>query len=114
MKLLEQARHEYLLTQPLDKEDIQKEAALLLGKLQEPKEPNSPSGTHFLRLVLRDASQKLWLSKKSKDCGVGKTIPHFWIYFIPKIRYTLIKQKNQCSGAFVKIRSGDDGQTDNR
>jgi hypothetical protein len=45
---INQARHEYLLTQPLTKEDIQGEAARLLGRLQSEREPNSPNGTHFM------------------------------------------------------------------
>lgn len=49
-----QARHEYLLTQPLSKEDIQQEAARLLGRLQEPSQPNSPNGTHFMAQISQD------------------------------------------------------------
>lgn len=45
---INQARREYLLTQPLAKEDIQAEAARLLRRLQSEREPNSPSGTHFM------------------------------------------------------------------
>ena len=45
---INQARREYLLTQPLVKEDIQAEAARLLRRLQSEREPNSPSGTHFM------------------------------------------------------------------
>lgn len=49
-----QARHEYLLTQPLTKEDIQQEAARLLGRLQEPSQPNSPNGTHYMAQISQD------------------------------------------------------------
>jgi hypothetical protein len=45
---INQARREYLLTHPLTKEDIQAEAARLLRWLQSEREPNSPSGTHFM------------------------------------------------------------------
>ena len=48
------ARHEYLLTQPLTKEDIQAEAARILSALQAAREPNSPSGTHFMVQVSPD------------------------------------------------------------
>lgn len=49
-----QARHDYLLTQPLTKDDIHDEAARLLGRLQELKEPNSPNGTHFTAQISPD------------------------------------------------------------
>lgn len=49
-----QARHDYLLTQPLTKEDIHYEAARLLGRLQEPQQPNSPNGTHFMAQISPD------------------------------------------------------------
>lgn len=58
-----QARREYLLTQPLTKEDIQQEAARLLGRLQEPSQPNSSSGTHFMAQI----SQDFLLRASSKD-----------------------------------------------
>ena len=51
---LNQARREYLLTQPLSKEDIQAEAARLLRYLQTEREPNSPSGTHFMAQISPD------------------------------------------------------------
>lgn len=49
-----QARHEYLLTLPLTKEDIHHEAARLLERLQEPSQPNSPNGTHFMAQISAD------------------------------------------------------------
>lgn len=51
---INQARREYLLTQPLTKEDIQEEAARLLRRLQSEHEPNSPSGTHFMAQISPD------------------------------------------------------------
>lgn len=51
---INQARREYLLTQPLTKEDIQTEAARLLGRLQSESKPNSPSGTHFMAQLSPD------------------------------------------------------------
>ena len=47
---LTQARRE----QPLTAGEIKAEAARLLGKLQEPVQPNSPGGTHFMAEVSRD------------------------------------------------------------
>ena len=40
--------------QPLTADEIKAEAARLLGKLQEPVQPNSPNGTHFMAEVSRD------------------------------------------------------------
>ena len=45
---LTQARHEQWLRQPLTADEIRTEATRLLGKLQEPAQPNSPGGTHFI------------------------------------------------------------------
>ena len=45
---LTQARQEQRLRQPLTADEIRTEAARLLGKLQEPAQPNSPGGTHFI------------------------------------------------------------------
>lgn len=58
-----QARREFLLTQPITKEDIQAEAARILGRFQSEREPNSPSGTHFMVQV----SQDFLLRASSKD-----------------------------------------------
>ncbi len=51
---INQARREYLLTQPLTKEDIRTEAARLLRRMQSEREPNSPSGTHFMAQISPD------------------------------------------------------------
>ncbi len=51
---INQARREYLLTQPLTKEDFQAEAARLLRRLQSEREPNSPGGTHFMAQLSPD------------------------------------------------------------
>lgn len=48
------ARHEYLLTQPLTRDDIRSEAARILAAFQAAREPNSPSGTHFMVQVSPD------------------------------------------------------------
>ena len=51
---LTQARHEQRLRQPLTADEIKTEAARLLGKLQEPVQPNSPGGTHFIAELSSD------------------------------------------------------------
>ena len=48
------ARHEYLLTQPLTRDDIRAEAARILSAFQAEREPNSPHGTHFMAQVSPD------------------------------------------------------------
>ena len=55
---LTQARREQRLRQPLTSDEIKAEAARLLGKLQEPVQPNSPSGTHFMAEVSRDFMER--------------------------------------------------------
>ncbi len=42
------ARHEYLLSLPLTKEDIKREALNILSKFQNAHAPNSPNGTHYM------------------------------------------------------------------
>lgn len=66
-----QARREYLLTQPLTKEDIQQEAARLLGRLQEPSQPNSSSGTHFMA-QMGTINREAYLRKMAIDGYVVK------------------------------------------
>lgn len=51
---INQARRDFLLTQPLTTEEIHAEAARLLDRLKQPQEPNSPSGTHFMAEVSAD------------------------------------------------------------
>lgn len=51
---INQARHEYLLTQPLTNMEIEKEANRLLTQLRSEREPNSPSGTHFMAQISDD------------------------------------------------------------
>ncbi len=48
------ARREYLLSQPLEKLDIEMEAARILSKFQALSEPNSPGGTHYMVEVSPD------------------------------------------------------------
>lgn len=55
---LTQARHEQRHEQPLTADEIKAEAARLLGKLQEPVQPNSPDGTHFMAEVSRDFMER--------------------------------------------------------
>jgi len=58
-----QVRREYLLTQPLTKEEIHMEASRILEKLQSPREPNSPNGTHFMAQISPD----FLMRAKTKD-----------------------------------------------
>lgn len=44
--------------QPLTADEIKAEAARLLGKLQEPVQPNSPGGTHFMAEMSRDFMER--------------------------------------------------------
>jgi hypothetical protein len=48
------ARHEYLLSLPLTKEDIKAEALNILCKFQDTREPNSPNGTHYMAQISPD------------------------------------------------------------
>ena len=48
------ARHEYLLSLPLTKDDIKAEALNILSKFQNAREPNSPNGTHYMVQVSPD------------------------------------------------------------
>ena len=48
------ARHEYLLTQPLTRDEIRTEAWRIFGKLKNAREPNSPNGTHFMAKISPD------------------------------------------------------------
>lgn len=51
---LNMARHDYLLTQPLTKEDIMQEAGRILRSFQGQREPNSPEGTQFMAQLSAD------------------------------------------------------------
>ena len=58
--------------QPLTADEIKEEAARLLGKLQEPVQPNSPGGTHFMAEVSRDFMERAG----GKDtAGLQKLLP---------------------------------------
>ena len=49
-----EARHEYLLSLPLTKEDIKTEALNILSAFQNATEPNSPNGTHYMAQISPD------------------------------------------------------------
>ena len=51
---LDTARHEHLLSLPLTRDDIKKEALNILCKFQDAREPNSPHGTHYMAQVSSD------------------------------------------------------------
>lgn len=60
---VDSARHEYLLSLPLKRDDIKKEALYILSKFQNAQEPNSPNGTHYMAQVSPDFLARA----KSKD-----------------------------------------------
>lgn len=49
-----EARHEYLLRQPLKAADIKAEAERIMQRLQSEREPNSPNGTHYMAQISPD------------------------------------------------------------
>ena len=49
-----EARHEYLLSLPLKREDIKAEAQRILMEFQNAPEPNSPNKTHYMAQVSPD------------------------------------------------------------
>lgn len=51
---VETARHEYLLSLPLTRDDIKAEALNILSKFQSAREPNSPNGTHYMAQISPD------------------------------------------------------------
>lgn len=51
---VETARHEYLLSLPLTRNDIKAEALNILSKFQNAREPNSPNGTHYMAQISPD------------------------------------------------------------
>ena len=57
------ARREYLLSLPLTRENIKAEALNILSQFQNAREPNSPSGTHFIAQVSPDFLERA----KDKD-----------------------------------------------
>ena len=88
---VKEARHEELLSRPLEPKEIEQEAARILSQLQALKEPNSPSGTHFsvkvspdfmLRAGNKDTEklaallpfQSLTFSNRKDERGVYATI----------------------------------------
>lgn len=48
------ARHEYLLSQPLTKDDIKGEALKIMSKFQNAHGPNGPNGTHYMAQISPD------------------------------------------------------------
>lgn len=51
---VQDARHQYLMKQPLKAADIKAEATYILEHFQAAQEPNSPSGTHYMVQVSPD------------------------------------------------------------
>ena len=57
-KFVSAARREYLLTQPLSQDEITAEAQRIFDSLKAAREPNSPSGTHFMTEISPDFLQR--------------------------------------------------------
>lgn len=92
---LSQARHDYLLTQPLAADEIKNEALRLLAKLQEPELPNSPNKTHFMAEVSRD----FWERASGKDADKLQRL-------LPFNSLTLSTLKDH-KGVYVLISKGE-------
>lgn len=93
---VKQARREYLLSQPLTKEDIKAEAHKILSQFQDAREPNSPEGTHFMARVSPDFLARA----SSKDQGrLMKELP------FPSLSLSTLKDRK---GVFAFISQDED------
>ena len=70
---LTQARHEQRLRQPLTADEIKAEAARLLGKLQEPVQPNSRAASALISSAVRGCSRRAPVRNKSVRPGWEQT-----------------------------------------
>lgn len=90
------ARREYLLTQPLTKEDIKAEAHKILSQFQDAREPNSPERTHYMAQVSPDFMARA----SSKDQGrLMKELP------FPSLSLSTLKDRK---GVFAFISKDED------
>jgi len=90
-----EARKSYLLTQPLTKEDVQKEAEKLLGRFQSENQPDSPDGAHYMAQVSQDFLQRA--AVRDLDNLLN------WMPF-QSVRFTRVKNKN---GLFATISADE-------
>lgn len=93
---VKQARREYLLSQPLTKEDIKAEAHKILSQFQNAPEPNSPEGTHYMAQISPDFLARA----SSKDQGrLMKELP------FPSLSLSTLKDRK---GVFAFISKDED------
>ncbi len=93
---INQARREYLLTQPLTNEELHMEAARVLSKLQAPREPNSPSGTHFMAQISPDFLMRAGTKEQDK------------LFALLPFASLTISTLNDRKGEFAFISKGED------
>ncbi len=93
---VKQARREYLLSQPLTKEDIKAEALNILSQFQDTLEPNSPEGTYFMAKVSPD-----FLARASSEdqARLMKELP------FPSLFLSILKDR---AGVFAFISQDED------
>lgn len=91
-----EARHEFLLTQPLSEEDIYAEAVRIMDKLSTYPSPNSPNGTHFMAQVSDDF---LYRARGQQTSRLAR--------YFPFQSFTLSRLKDQ-KGLYAMIRKDED------
>jgi len=84
------------LTQPLTNEEIHMEAARVLSKLQAPREPNSPSGTHFMAQISPDFLMRAGTKEQDK------------LFALLPFASLTISTLNDRKGEFAFISKGED------
>lgn len=104
------ARHEYLLTQPLTRDEIRAEAWRILGELKRPQEPNSPNGTHFMTEISPDFLKR---AKQKDRTALLNLLPFQTIAFSPlkgrKGTFALISASENRDAA-VTLKKGRAGR----
>ena len=73
-------RREYLLRQPLTRDEIRTEAWRIFGKLKNAREPNSPNGTHFMAKISPDFLAR---AKQKDRTALLNLLPFQTIAFSP-------------------------------
>lgn len=91
-----EARHAFLLTQPLSEEDIYAEAIRIMDKLSSCPTPNSPNGTHFMVQVSDDF---LYRARGQQTTKLAR--------YFPFQSFTLSRLKDQ-KGLYALIRKDED------
>jgi len=93
---IDAARHEYLLSLPLKREDIQAEAERILAEFQNANEPNSPNETHFMARVSPDFMARAGTKDMDRLMGM-----------LP-FRSLTLSTLNDHKGIFALIRRDED------